>query len=157
VSCGGGQERGLRAGTENVALAAALGAAAELAASGLAAGETGRLTGLRDQLHAELNERLPGRVHLHGHPTLRLPNTLNIGIDDAIGRELLAAAPDVACSTGSACHSGDDQPSASLLALGLTPGQAASALRLSLGRWTTPQQVTASTDSLAAALLTSGG
>ncbi|GAA3165188.1 cysteine desulfurase family protein [Blastococcus jejuensis] len=154
---GGGQERGLRAGTENVALAAALGAAADLAARGLAAGETGRLARLRDQLQAELTERLPGRVHLHGHPTLRLPNTLNIGIDDVIGRELLAAAPDVAGSTGSACHSGDDQPSASLLALGLTPGQAASALRLSLGRWTTAQQVTAAADSLTAALLTSGG
>jgi len=154
---GGGQERGLRAGTENVALAAALGAAADLAARGLAADETGRLTRLRNQLQDELTERLPGRVHLHGHPTLRLPNTLNVGIDDVIGRELLAAAPDVAGSTGSACHSGDDQPSASLLALGLTPGQAASALRLSLGRWTTPQQVTAASDSLAAALLTSGG
>jgi cysteine desulfurase len=154
---GGGQERGLRAGTENVALAAALGAAADLAARGLAADETARLTRLRDQLHAELTERLPARVHLHGHPTLRLPNTLNIGIDDAVGRELLAAAPDVAGSTGSACHSGDDQPSESLLALGLTPRQAASALRLSVGRWTTPQQVTAATDSLAAALTTSGG
>lgn len=151
---GGGQERGLRAGTENVALAAALGAAADLAADGLDAGESGRLTRLRDQLHAELTERLPGRVHLHGHPTRRLPNTLNIRVDGVIGRELLAAAPDVAGSTGSACHSDDAQPSASLLALGLTPGQAASALRLSLGRWTTPQQVTAATDSLTAALLT---
>jgi cysteine desulfurase len=154
---GGGQERGLRAGTENVALAAALGAAADLAARGLAADETARLTRLRDQLQAELTERLPARVHLHGHPTLRLPNTLNIGIDDVVGRELLAAASDVAGSTGSACHSGDDQPSESLLALGLTPRQAASALRLSVGRWTTPQQVTAATDSLAAALTTSGG
>jgi cysteine desulfurase len=154
---GGGQERGLRAGTENVALAAALGAAADLAARSLAADETARLTRLRDQLQAELTERLPARVHLHGHPTLRLPNTLNIGIDDVVGRELLAAAPDVAGSTGSACHSGDDQPSESLLALGLTPRQAASALRLSVGRWTTPQQVTAATDSLAAALTTSGG
>jgi len=78
---------------------------------------------------------------------------LNIGIDDVIGQELLAAVPDVAASTGSACHSGDDQPSASLLALGLAPRQAASALRLSLGRWTTPQQITAAADSLTAALL----
>lgn len=154
---GGEQERGLRAGTENVALAAALGEAADLAARSLAAEETARLTSLRNQLQAELTERLPGRVHLHGHPTLRLPNTLNIGIDDVIGRELLTAAPDIAASIGAACHSGDDQPSASLLALGLTPRQAASALRLSLGRWTTPQQVTAAADSLTAALLTRGG
>jgi cysteine desulfurase len=154
---GGGQERGLRAGTENVALAAALGAAADLAARGLAADETARLSRLRNQLQAELTERLPARIHLHGHPTLRLPNTLNIGIGGVVGRELLAAAPEIAASTGSACHSGDEEPSASLLALGLTPGQAASALRLSLGRWTTPQQVTVAADSLAAALTTSGG
>ena len=124
---GGGQERGLRAGTENVALAAALGAAADLAADALAAGETTRLTSLRDQLQAELSERLPGLVRLHGHPTLRLPNTLNIGIDHVVGRDLLAAVPGVAASTGSACHAGDDQPSTGLLALGLTPDQAASA------------------------------
>ena len=155
---GGGQERGLRAGTENVALAAALGAAADLATDALEAGETARLTSLRDQLQAELSERLPDLVHLvhpvhlHGHPTLRLPNTLNIRIDNVVGRDLLAAAPSVAASTGSACHAGDNQPSTGLLALGLTPDQAASALRLSVGRWTTPQQVIAAADSLAAGL-----
>ena len=83
-------------------------------------------------------------------PTLRLPNTLNIRIDHVVGRDLLAAAPGVGASTGSACHAGDDQPSTGLLTLGLTPDQAASALRLSLGRWTTPQQVTATADCLAA-------
>ena len=160
---GGGQERGLRAGTENVALAAALGAAADLATDALEAGETARLTSLRDQLQAELSERLPDRVHLvhpflvhpvhlHGHPTLRLPNTLNIRIDHVVGRDLLAAAPSVAASTGSACHAGDNQPSTGLLALGLTPEQAASALRLSVGRWTTPQQITAAADSLVGGL-----
>jgi len=152
---GGGQERGLRAGTENVALAAALGAAADLAADALNAGETTRLTSLRDQLQAELSEWLPGLVHLHGHPTLRLPNTLNIGIDHVVGRDLLAAVPGVAASTGSACHAGDDEPSTGLLALGFTPDQAASALRLSVGRWTTPQQITAATDCLLAGLIPS--
>lgn len=149
---GGGQERGLRAGTENIALAAALGVAADLAAQALQAGETTRLTRLRDQLQAELVQRLPDRVHLHGHPTLRLPNTLNIRIDNVSGRDLLAAAAGVAASTGSACHAGDDRPSTGLLALGLTPDQAASALRLSIGRWTTPQQITAAADVLAAGL-----
>jgi len=91
-------------------------------------------------------------VHLHGHPTLRLPNTLNIRIDHVVGRDLLAAAPSVAASTGSACHAGDNQPSTGLLALGLTPEQAASALRLSVGRWTTPQQITAAADSLVGGL-----
>ena len=149
---GGGQERGLRAGTENVALAAALGAAADLAADALKSDETTRLTSLRDQLQAELTERLPGAVHLHGHPTLRLPNTLNIRIGHVVGRDLLTAASCVAASTGSACHAGDDQPSTGLLALGLTADQAASALRLSVGRWTTPQQVTAAADCLVAGL-----
>jgi cysteine desulfurase len=104
---GGGQECGLRAGTENVALGAALGAAADLAADALHAGETTRLTGLRDQLQAELSKRLPDLVHhvyLHGHPTLRLPNTLNIRIDHVVGRDLLAAALGVGASTGSACE-----------------------------------------------------
>ena len=152
---GGGQERGLRAGTENVALAAALGAAADLAADALEAGETTRLTSLRDQLQAELSERLSDPIHLvrlHGHPTLRLPNTLNIRIGQVVGRDLLAGTPGVAASTGSACHAGEDQPSTGLLALGLTPDQAASALRLSVGRWTTPQQITAAADCLAAGL-----
>ncbi|MEO6143114.1 MAG: cysteine desulfurase family protein [Dermatophilaceae bacterium] len=149
---GGGQERGLRAGTENVAFAVALGAAADLAAHALAAGETSRLTKLRDQLHAEITERLPHRIHLHGHPTQRLPNTLNIGIDHISGRDLLEATPGVAASTGSACHAGHDQPSTGLVALGLTPDQAASTLRLSIGRWTTPQQVIAAAQSLEVSL-----
>jgi cysteine desulfurase len=152
---GGGQERGLRAGSENVALAAALGAAADLAADALEGSETARLTSLRDQLQAELSEWIAGAVHLHGHPTLRLPNTLNIRFDHVVGRDLLAAAPDVAASTGSACHAGDDQPSTGLLALGLTPDQAASALRLSVGRWTTSGQVTAAAGCLVAGLTAS--
>jgi cysteine desulfurase len=152
---GGGQEGGLRAGTENVALVTALGAAADLAVHALDAGEITRLTILRDRLQAELTKRLPGRVHLHGHPALRLPNTLNIHIEHVVGRELLAAAPGVVASTGSACHAADGRPSTGLLALGFTPDQAASALRLSLGRWTTPQQVIAAADSLAAGLTTS--
>jgi cysteine desulfurase len=152
---GGGQERGVRAGTENVALITALGAAAELAAQALDAGETTRLTTLRDRLQTELTQRLPGRVHLHGHPTLRLPNTLNVRIESEVGRDLLAAAHDVAASTGSACHAADDSPSTGLLALGLTHDQAASALRLSLGRWTTPEQVTTAVESLTAGVTTS--
>lgn len=69
-----------------------------------------------------------------------------------VGRESLAATPGVVASTGSACHAADEQPSTGLLALGLAPDQAASALRLSLGRWTTPQQVIDAADSLAAGL-----
>src|SRR6266536_6574006 len=80
VIYGGGQERGLRAGTENVALIAALGAAAELAARDLAAGAEARLAGLRDGLHTRLAAALPGRIQLNGPPERRLPTTLNISI-----------------------------------------------------------------------------
>ncbi|MFC4506211.1 MULTISPECIES: aminotransferase class V-fold PLP-dependent enzyme [Streptomyces] len=92
---GGGQEHGLRAGTENVAFAVALGTAAELAAAELADGTPGRIAGLRDGLHRRLADALPGRVHLSGPRTGRLPNTLNVSIDGVLGHELLAAAPDL--------------------------------------------------------------
>ncbi|MER6175671.1 cysteine desulfurase family protein [Streptosporangium sp. NPDC001681] len=99
VVYGGGQERGLRAGTENVALAVALGTAAQLAADELADGAAAQLAALRDDLHERLAAGLPGRVHLNGPDKRRLPNTLNISIDGALGHELLAAAPQIAAST----------------------------------------------------------
>jgi len=137
---GGGQEYGLRAGTENVAFIAALGQAAALAGAELP-GSTHRLAGLRDLLHHELQRLLPGRVHLNGHPTQRLPGTLNVSIDGISGRALLAALPGLAASTGSACHEGIDTPSEVLLAMGLSADRAGAALRLSLGRWTTSDDV----------------
>ncbi len=148
---GGGQERGLRAGTENVALAVALGAAAELAADNLAAGETDRLRDLRDTLHTLLNHRLQGRVHLNGPHTARLPNTLNVSIDGVDGDSLLARAARVAASTGSACHSGHSDPSSVLTAMGLDSARASTAIRLSLGRWTTPASITEAADILSTA------
>ncbi|MFP5335999.1 MAG: cysteine desulfurase family protein [Actinomycetes bacterium] len=153
---GGGQEQGLRAGTENVAGAVALGVAADLAAAALAGGEPARLAGLRDALLAALERRLPGRVHLHGHPVDRLPNTLNVRFSGVAGRDVLAAAPDVAASTGSACHATDDAPSTGLMALGLSPDQAEGAVRLSLGRGTTAADVERAVDALVAAVLPRG-
>ena len=138
---GGGQEHGVRAGTENLPHAVALGAAAELAAAELAAGEPARLAALRDRLHDRLRAALPARVHLNGHAVHRLPNTLNVGIDGAGGDALLATLPDLAASTGSACHAGGTQPSPVLTAMGLTADRALSAVRLSVGRWTTPADV----------------
>jgi cysteine desulfurase len=81
VVYGGGQERGLRAGTENVALAVALGTAAQLAADDLADGAAIRIAALRDDLHRRMSQALPGRVHLNGPVRGRLPNTLNVSID----------------------------------------------------------------------------
>src|SRR6266567_2688607 len=84
VIAGGGQERGLRAGTENVEAIVALGAACELAAK-LLSQEQERLAALRDVLLQRLRESLPGLIHLNGHPTKRLPNTLNVSIEGVIG------------------------------------------------------------------------
>jgi cysteine desulfurase len=141
VVYGGGQEGGLRAGTENTALAVALGAAADLAAAELAAGHFARLVSLRDLLHQQLDRALPGRVHLNGHPTARLPNTLNISIDGIIGNQLLETLPQIAASTGSACHAGAHTPSPVLTAMGIPTARALGALRLSLGRWSTSADV----------------
>ncbi|WP_069812799.1 cysteine desulfurase family protein [Streptomyces sp. TP-A0874] len=141
VVYGGGQERGLRAGTENVALAVALGTAARLAAEELAAGAPARLAALRDDLHARLVGALPGRLRLNGPDGQRLPNTLNVSIDSARGHDVLAAAPQIAASTGSACHSGVHTPSPVLTAMGQRLARASGALRLSLGRWSTAEDV----------------
>jgi len=62
---------------------------------------------LRDRLHQRLVERLPGAVQHNGHPTQRLPNTLNVGIDGVIGQQLLAAIPQLAASTGAAYHAAE--------------------------------------------------
>jgi len=147
---GGGQERGLRAGTENVALIAGLGAAADLAHASLGA-EAGRLCALRDRLHRRLRDHLADRVRLNGHPEHRLPGTLNISVDGVDGHTLLAAAPDIAASTGSACHSGATTPSPVLSAMGLPDDRARQAIRLSVGRYTTIDDIDRAADLLAAA------
>lgn len=131
---GSGQERGMRAGTENVASIAGLGMACELAGAELSAGH--HLHELRDLLHSLLAESIPGTL-LNGHPTERLPNTLNVSLPGALGQAVLAYTPGVAASTGSACHSGTADPSPVLMAMGLSAERAIGALRLSLGRWST--------------------
>jgi cysteine desulfurase len=137
---GGGQERGRRAGTENVALLVALGTACVLASQELAESQE-RLRSLRDLLHQRLSESLPDLVHLNGHPTERLSNTLNISIDGVSGEEVLTATPGLAAATGSACHAGKTEPSAVLLAQGIERTRALGALRLTLGRWSTTEEI----------------
>jgi cysteine desulfurase len=156
VVYGGGQEHGLRAGTENVALAVALGAAAELAAAELCDGAPARIAALRDGLHRSLADALPGRVHLNGPVKQRLPNTLNVSIDGIRGHELLTATPQIAASTGSACHSGTHTPSPVLTALGLPTERALGAVRLSLGRWSTPADIETAAAALTKAIAASG-
>ncbi|WP_199435007.1 cysteine desulfurase family protein [Qaidamihabitans albus] len=153
VVYGGGQEHGLRAGTEDVALAVALGTAAQLAVDDLAARGHHRIQNLRERLHHRLTAGLGDRVLLNGPVTARLPNTLNVSIRGAIAHRLLAAAPGIAASTGSACHSGTHEPSPVLTAMGLDPERGLSALRLSLGRWSTPEDI----DSAADLIITAAG
>lgn len=142
---GSGQERGLRAGTENVASIVGLGKACELARSELSGPH--HLLELRDLLHHLMAERIPGLV-LNGHPTQRLPNTVNVSLPGALGQAVLAYTPGVAASTGSACHSGATEPSPVLTAMGLPADRALGALRLSLGRWSTEDEMRRAADLL---------
>jgi len=140
VIYGGGQEAGLRAGTENVPYIVALGTACELAGQQLAESQA-RLRTLRQLLHDRLETQLPGRVHLNGHMTERLPNTLNVSIDGVTGEDVLAATPEIASSTGSACHEGSTNPSPVLMAMGYAREKALGALRLTLGRWSSEKEI----------------
>ncbi|MEX5303278.1 cysteine desulfurase family protein [Kocuria sabuli] len=150
---GGGQEGGYRAGTENVPYAVALGTAAQLAAADLSAGEPARLEGLRDRLHRELQQRLPHRVHLNnGLGVPRLPQTLNISIAGTSGHAVLAGCPQLAASTGSACHAGTHQPSPVLSAMGFAQEHVLAALRLTLGRWTTTTDIVIAAEAIAHAV-----
>ena len=145
---GAGHEGGRRAGTENVASLVGLGAASTIAGERLPR-DLPRLTALRDRLGAAL---LAEGWVLNGHPTERLPNTLNVSLEGVEGGEVLRRAPEVAASTGSACHDGQTEPSAVLLAMGPSRRRALGAVRLSLGRWTTEADV----DRAAAALIAAG-
>ena len=138
---GAGQEQRRRAGTENVPYIIGLGCACEIALSKLS-NYSQNIRSLRDRLHKNiLNGLGEEKVKLNGHPEKRLPNTLNISIKDVIGENLLARIPEIAASTGSACHAGSTEPSAVLLAMGLPKEQALGALRLSLGRWSTQKEI----------------
>jgi cysteine desulfurase len=143
---GAGQEQGRRAGTENIPYVVGLGRACEKAAGTVHSfGE--RVKALRDRLYSGILDGLgEGKVKLNGHPERRLPNTLNISIQGIVGEELLAQIPEIAASTGSACHAGSTEPSPVLLEMGLTRGQALGALRLSLGRWSTEEEVDEASD-----------
>ena len=138
---GAGQEQGKRAGTENVPYIVGLGLACEIA-SGNIHNFSQTVKELRDKLHRNVLSGLgEEKVKLNGHLEKRLPNTLNISIKDLIGENLLAQMPEIAASTGSACHAGSTKPSAVLLAMGLPKEQALGALRLSLGRWSTQEEI----------------
>ncbi len=138
---GASQERGRRAGTENVPYIVGLGKACELAARSLNEYEA-TIKPLRDRLYTMIADRVgKDRVFLSGHPEKRLPNTLNVSIRGILGEELLAGIPGIAASTGAACHAGSTEPSAVLLEMGLSRKLALGALRLTLGRWSTQEEI----------------
>jgi cysteine desulfurase len=133
---GGGQERGRRAGTENVPGIVGLGKAVELATNNLGP-EMERQSRLRDGFISSLGTQIEG-LQLHGHPTKRLPNNINFSVDYVEGEAILLYldSQGICASTGSACNSTTSEPSHVLTALGISPVQAHCSLRFTLGKWT---------------------
>ena len=155
VLLGAGQERGLRPGTENVAGIVGLGAACDLAQSRMAS-ESVRISALREQLWRALTERIPGVVR-HTPMEGSVPNTLLVSFPGTIGSDVLARAPGLAASTGSACHAGQHTPSSVLIAMGVAPDVAMGVVRLSLGHDNSSADVAAAADILVNAARGSNG
>ncbi|MCR9218707.1 MAG: cysteine desulfurase [Alphaproteobacteria bacterium] len=147
---GGGQEKGLRAGTLPTPLCVGLGKAAEIARRERDA-EAARLTALRDRLLARLEAEIDG-LFLNGSRAQRIPGNLNVTIPGLEGQELLAALDGLSVSSGSACSSGAPGASHVLQALGLEAGKVAASVRLGLGRFTTEEEVEVAADRLVAAV-----
>jgi cysteine desulfurase len=131
---GGGQERGLRSGTENIPAIVGMGKAAELAKAEMKA-EGERLTRVRDKLIKGLLESVPSSF-LNGHPTQRLPNNANVRFSYIEGESLILSLDvlGVACSSGSACTSKTLEPSHVLIAIGLKHEDAHGSLVFTLGK-----------------------
>jgi cysteine desulfurase len=135
---GGGQERGLRSGTVPTHQVVGMGAAYRIAGERLVE-DAARITALRERLWQAL-ARLPGTL-LNGDPDRRAPGILSVSIEGIEGESLLAALPDLAVASGSACAAASGEPSYVLRALGRSDELAQSSLRLSLGRFTTVEEV----------------
>jgi cysteine desulfurase len=138
---GGAQEKGRRAGTENVAGIVGLAKAIELATAELDS-ERKRITILRDKLIKGLFDRID-MIQVNGHPTKRLPNNVNVSIDYVEGESMLLNLDleDICVSTGSACSSTSAEPSHVLRAMRVDPAKAHCSLRFTLGKWTTEAEI----------------
>ena len=139
---GGGQESGLRSGTENLAGMAGLGMACEILSGGMA-DEGSRIRELRNRLESQLDEALDQQLIFHGHRQSRVPNTSSLSVPYIDGESLLAHLDieGIAVSAGSACSSGEHQGSPVLRAMGISSDLAQGSLRISLGRWTTMAEI----------------
>jgi cysteine desulfurase len=146
---GGGQERGLRAATENVPGIVGLGAAAQLLMEQRDE-DACRIRQLRDRLADRLAAGLPGLL-VNGSRTQRIPGNLSVVLPGAPAHEVMAAVPDLAISAGSACHADSIEPSEVLLAIGRSIPEARCTLRIGIGRFTTAAEVDTAADQLIAA------
>jgi len=137
---GGKQEKGMRAGTENVMGIVGLGKAAESAIDNLS--DMNRVRRLRDRLERGIRDLIPG-TKLNGHREQRLPNTLNLTLPGIRGESLVLALDQkgVAVSSGSACRAGLPEPSHALMAIGLSEEEAHCAVRFSLGLGNTTDEI----------------
>jgi cysteine desulfurase len=118
-----------------------LGKACELVGQALSEFGT-KVKNLRDRLYQRIVDGLgTDKVHFNGHPERRLPNTLNISIRGIVGDELLSRIQELAASPRAACHAGSTEPSNVLLEMGLRRELALGALRLTLGRWSTREEI----------------
>jgi cysteine desulfurase len=142
---GAGHESGRRAGTESALLAVGLGKACELTRN---LSPMDGVRALRERFWQGLQRQFGDGVVLNGHPTHRLPNTLNVSFVGRIGAEILARLDGVAASTGSACHSGRIELSPVLQAMGISPHVGMGAIRFSLGRSTTRDEIDATLERL---------
>lgn len=142
---GASHESGRRAGTENILLDVALGAACVLAEHWVGMESVRQL---RDLFWNLLQDRFGNRVVLNGHPNERLPNTLNVSFVNKVGAEILSRMDGVAASTGSACHSGSVELSPVLKAMNIAPEIGMGAIRFSLGRTTTCEEIEATVSQL---------
>lgn len=136
---GGSQENGLRAGTLNVPGIVGLGAASTIAKDSLEE-EGQRLAGLRDGFEETLSQEIPG-LKVNGAAANRLPHVSNVSLPGVPSAKLVAQLRDLAMSTGSACSTGTGNPSHVLKAMGLTDEEAFATLRISLGRFTTEEEI----------------
>lgn len=147
---GGGQERGFRSGTLNVSGIVGLGKACEIARAEMDA-DGSRLLALRRRLEEAITANLD-HTQVNGHRDKRLPHITNISFGFVEGESLMMAVKEIACSSGSACTSASLEPSYVLKGLGIGDDLAHSSLRLSLGRWTTPEQVDYAIDAITRAV-----
>ena len=135
---GAGHESGRRAGTENVLLIVGLGKACDVAKRYVG---DDRICSMKDRFWKLLQDNFGEKVVLNGHPVHRLPNTLNVSFVGKAGGEILSRLDGVAASTGAACHSGSVELSPVLKAMGISPEVGMGAIRFSLGRITTVQEL----------------